>query len=304
MAIDVMCIVCEIIFKPVSGNQLYCSPNCRTHDLTRECLRCKEKFIVSKRSRKTVYCSKSCAVSVNNEIGIMGKNAPMKKSKYRVDLTCTNCGNSFERIMSQVKKSQKKGTEMVFCNKECYSDHLSRNTVLKHCKECNESMPLNYKSKNKIFCSRACKDKHHRIDYNCRNCGKKGSRGKANVVNPDNLFCSRDCWRKYKLNSPTSLIANDNLTYISFRKQLTTLSAYKKWVEDVSERYGHRCAICNSDEGLEIHHIIPLYNIVQYVTNGTYTVETYKKILEEQSIFSVNNGIAFCKVHHKMCHNQ
>ena len=191
------CVTCEKEYDSKNPNKIYCSDTCRTKDLTRTCVRCNKEFVVEKRSRVKRYCSKSCAVSSNNELGIMGKNAPKMKGDFRVILKCDFCDEEFDRIMSQVRKSQKKDSKHTFCGNECYQKYLARNTEQRYCKECNEPLPLNYKSKNKIFCSKDCKIRHHTVELSCGNCEKQFTRGKANAKSLSNHFCSRECWRNY-----------------------------------------------------------------------------------------------------------
>lgn len=294
------CVTCEKHFESKIPNKLYCSDECRTIDLTRKCIRCGEEFTVERRSRKKVYCSKSCAVSSNNELGIMGKNAIKKKDKFRVILKCDVCEKEFERIMSQVRKSQKKGSKHTFCGNECYQKHLSRNTEQRYCIECNAALPLNYKSKNKKFCSKECQHKHHTITFECTYCGRECTRGKANVANSNKRFCSRDCWRNYKLYESKSLDKSD---YTSFRQRLNRLQEYIKWKKEVYEAYNHKCALCDEVEDLHVHHIIPLYRIIEEITNGIYNNEAFAKLLKSELLFNANNGILFCKSHHKLCHS-
>lgn len=300
MAKEVSCTVCETTFTQKSGNQLYCSPECRKKDLTRNCLNCNQEFQVEKKSRRTLYCSKSCAVTVNNKEGIMGKNAKKEKPETQVKLCCHECGNEFTRIMSQVKKSQKKGTDKVFCNRTCYNKYLSRNTVQKYCKHCKEAMPLDYKSKNKIYCSRECRIKDGQVTYNCKHCGKSNTKGKASIKDVNNAFCNRECLREYALNNSSAI--KEKETYTAFRNKIASVQPYKEWQQAVLEKHNHKCALCDQTQNLDVHHIIPIFKIIQRIANGEYTLENYQKVIQDPLLFNINNGIVFCEEHHELCH--
>lgn len=300
MVIKVSCAVCNTTFTTKINNTLYCSAKCREKDLTRKCLHCKKDFLVDKRSRRTVYCSRSCAVTVSNKEGIMGKNAKNLKIKNRVELCCYQCGNNFTRTMSLVKKSQKKGTDKVFCDMSCYKKYLSRDTVQKYCKYCKETMPLNYKSKNKIYCTIECRIKDGQVTYNCKHCGKSNTKGKATIKNVNNAFCDRQCLREYGLNNSSNIVNKG--TYTAFRNKIVAVQPYKKWKKSVLEKYSHKCALCESTHNLEVHHIIPIFKIIQHNTNGEYTIENYQKTIKDPLLFNINNGIVFCEYHHELCH--
>lgn len=60
-------------------------------------------------------------------------------------------------------------------------------------------------------------------------------------------------------------------------------SKYAKWAKEVKERFGWRCALCGSRDGVVAHHIVP------------YAVD-------EANRLNPDNGIALCEKHHKAAH--
>lgn len=296
-----ICVICDKEFNTKNPNILYCSSDCKTVDLTRICKYCGNDFLVEKRSRKTIYCSKKCAISHNNTLGKMGKNAPKNKDKYTHEVICNNCGVSFN-----VSDHKYNNNKEFYCTKECYNNNILNKSEKNICKHCTKEFIVT--TNNKIFCNENCMKEYYIENHSkvleCKYCGTKFNRRLGNILdNQKYTFCSKECERFFRLNASSSIEANGS-TYIAFRDKLSKMSEYLKWREEVLKKYNDRCAICGSTNEIEVHHIIPLYFIVNRITKGIYNNDTLKEVIKDDIFNNINNGICFCKKCHNICHGK
>ena len=290
------CIVCNKDFNARVHNQYYCSDNCKNKDLTRICKECGKEFQVPKRSSKTLCCSKSCSTTLFNKERLLGKVSKKNTNKNVINVICNYCGKKYKQTVSEYNRKNKENKKH-YCSKECYKKELESKYEQKYCKYCNKAMPLNYQSSVSTFCSKKCaiqyRNEKSTIIGKCKCCGNEIKRIKSQVKDINNMFCSRECSLRHKILKE----ANNDIKYNRFRDLLERTSEYKTWVINVKNKYNNKCAICNSNNELAVHHIIHLKSIVE-----KYNYEL-DEILKSNEFNNMNNGILLCKCHHDMCHD-
>lgn len=62
-----------------------------------------------------------------------------------------------------------------------------------------------------------------------------------------------------------------------------TNTALNRWANDVKKRDGFKCVVCGETEGIEAHHIIPVW-------------------FSDELKYDIGNGVTLCKKHHDMVH--
>lgn len=99
-------------------------------------------------------------------------------SDRKIDVTCSACGKTFQRVLSQLKRSTHH-----FCNRKCYSDYWRKEKI---CPSCGSV--FNAIKSLKVYCCRGCKNKSKKKIYKqCPECGKEM------FVYPNKKFCSKLC---------------------------------------------------------------------------------------------------------------
>lgn len=82
--------------------------------------------------------------------------------------------------------------------------------------------------------------------------------------------------------------------YKELRVEIEQMPVYKKWREDVLQKFDHKCMVCGSPSDIEVdHRYYSFYSIIQ-LHNITSTVEAY----ECRALWDVSNGAPLCKVCH------
>jgi len=94
---QIKCVGCYNTFNSIRKNAKYCSEFCKKYRYTLSCVICNKSFNSAKRDVKT--CSHECRWKLN-------------RSKL-VTLTCTECGNNFDRPSFTVRDGE------VFCSHQC-----------------------------------------------------------------------------------------------------------------------------------------------------------------------------------------
>jgi 5-methylcytosine-specific restriction endonuclease McrA len=83
--------------------------------------------------------------------------------------------------------------------------------------------------------------------------------------------------------------------YSDFIRRIRTTTSYLKWKNAVMERDQYKCqdCFCDNPPRLDVHHIIPLKEIIQ-----NHVIETYAQALDCEMIWDTDNGITLCKKCH------
>jgi len=202
------------------------------------------------------YCSKECFLNAN----------PKWKKGKKVIVRCKECGNSFEIYPSRFGAIK-------YCSEKCKRKAFSR--MAKQRWESGDTWgdsksPLNKKLKKK-----------------CRVCGK------VFYVIPSRTnakFCSRKC-RDIGITEIMigKMVGEKHPNWKGdkhrCREDITKLSKYKKWREEVFKRYGKICVVvgCNA------------------VANIAHHIKDWKEYPELR--FNPNNGLPLCLSHHSKYHN-
>jgi hypothetical protein len=197
-------------------------------------------------------------------------------------IICNQCKKEFS-VPSIYEQRTKK-----FCSCKCYWESLKgkmpksppphKPTVYINCLFCNKNLKR-IRTKQK-FCSRKCSRRYYSkkclVKLICKRCGKIFYKRGSSI----RIFCSNECYRKYnvKENSPSwkGGIKKDK----DRRKSLDMVN----WRNNVFERDGYTCQICNKVGGyIQPHHIL-MYSIFP------------------QQRSNINNGITLCLDCHKLLH--
>lgn len=117
--------------------------------------------------------------------------------KYWVELTCDNCGETFDRRISEVREQAK-----VYCSRDCQG-----RSVEKKCHYCGEKYRIKaFQADKSSYCSKFCMAE----DYQTRLSGKNNPnyRGAGDKIcegcgeyyhsyDKKRKYCSRECYKKY-----------------------------------------------------------------------------------------------------------
>lgn len=163
----------------------------------------------------------------------------------KIKRICENCGKEFEIYESSLKSSNSSGK---FCCRKCYNLYLK--TLVG--------------TKNKHYTS---------VEVKCANCGKLINKTPSKIKQYKNMFCSYKC--KYEFHH----------NYVEGSKNRNWKGGFSRYrgtdFESVKKTYFQKpiCAICGTEEHINIHHIIP-YRLTK--DNG------------------IDNLIPLCRKHHKI----
>lgn len=295
---DNKCIVCGKDKISKNPKVLYCSSECKTIDCTRICPVCNEKFVVNKRSKKQEFCSKACATKLRNLNKLAGKK-PIRIPKHKVN--CNYCDKEFE-VTNLVFERQKK----FFCCKDHYIKYIQKDVEKRYCINCNTELIFKAKNKTITFCKPECKTEYYKktrwINCTCANCGISFKKMKCSDKGQKKHFCTSKCYTDYR-NQGVSRLERNNNTYQTFRSVLDATKEIKEWKRNVLNKYDNKCAMCDSNIQLHVHHIISAKTIIDDAIGKDYTDESVEKMKNNDLYTNINNGIVLCNKHHAMCHN-
>jgi endogenous inhibitor of DNA gyrase (YacG/DUF329 family) len=187
------------------------------------------------------------------------KITDLKPSEYNPRrLLCKNCGKGFKDYISNNR---------LFCSKQCYSNWQVGNThqgfITLNCDYCQKDFEISHsnhskhikaspnKSQKLNFCSKQCSGKYfakHIYDWRCDSIGENNPAWRGGVSEEKSRLCAT--------------------------------KRYKDFVKEVLERDNHQCKVCQSNDRLEVHHIIPFY-------------------ANKELFFVSTNGITLCYKHHQ-----
>lgn len=176
-----LCGKVSYVFPSQFERRRYCSPKCRQKGnaskhfktnpiIPHRCPVCSASFM-RRSGNRPVYCSQSCAAIDRNR----------KKAKLWPAFQCTNCGTSFKRKPSRVKKYKQR-----FCSVKCHNDWQVKNNcrVTRACEICNRTFVraryfVNVR-KDARFCSRKCLDYYNSLNKRReKNVNWRGGQGAA-----------------------------------------------------------------------------------------------------------------------------
>jgi 5-methylcytosine-specific restriction endonuclease McrA len=181
----------------------------------------------------------------------------------RINLTCTTCGEQFQRYKCLMKKSPR--IDANFCSKRCWYD---------------------YKSKNKITWNTGrTKATDPRLNYERPTSFKKGEhRSPETQFKPGQMSGT---------NSPTW---KGGVT--SVKDQVTKHYKYRQWRDDVFTRDDYTCQNCNTRGArLHAHHKERFSEIIE-----SNQIKTLDQAIECNELWNINNGITLCVSCHSLTH--
>ena len=211
----------------------------------------------AKPNKRRRFCSQKCK-------GIwLSQERKGKNKKPRITLTCTYCGRTFERKVSEIHNKN-------FCSKEChfaYNKNINyKRRVSIKCVQCSKTFlvkPSRAEKRNPRFCSRQCSYKWQsenlrgthsphwaRILCVCKTCGKEFTTTSSKIKNGRGVFCSFECRVKWQRTEG----ANNSQWKggKSFEPYPATFNMAFK--QKIRKRDNYICAICQ-EKGNCVHHI-------------------------------------------------
>lgn len=191
----------------------------------------------------------------------------------KVKVICDNCGKSFERYPSTVKKHN-------FCNQQCYKEYHSKDTKYYICEICGKKFKGMKHNANR-FCSRECYNQYHNIENKNRECPVCHKIFAAD--RQSRIYCSVECYNKDR-HMPKGENHHNWKGGISKENDKKDSWDYKNWRKQVYERDNWTCQQCFiKGKKINAHHI-----------------KSWKYYPELR--YSVDNGITVCEDCHKQIH--
>lgn len=95
--------------------------------------------------------------------------------------------------------------------------------------------------------------------YTCEFCGSSILRYSSTVKNPNKVFCNSKCqgkWKSENKSGPNSPLWNGGSDTMSFLRNITCQKSWTKISKEM--RANSSCSMCNEQDNLVVHHIIPL----------------------------------------------
>lgn len=295
----------------------FCSKECKNAyhgrnmvELT--CSFCGKKFKTGKQNvhKKNNFCSSECCHKYHKRYNGRGTTTT---------LYCEWCNEPFEVPNSYIRKQTKRGQNIRFCSKHCYSMYREYASVKKYdlsdeqinklydvqasltCAYCGEKIHKTllqiWKAMNRknifgmFYCNIECRmnylKQNNNVNTKCDYCNKEISIPKARYESLNHHYCSYDCWNKAR--------EKNKLIYKNLSHYLRSTSKYENWRDSILERDNFQCTKCKSSENLQVHHIYSLYKICQ---DNNFDID---KILEDSNFTNINNGVTLCiNCHHKV----
>ena len=203
-----------------------------------------------------------------------------------------------------------------FCNRICENKFKEKNVNL-NCSNCGKKYITKYykiKKWKKHFCSKNCslncykKDLDKNKIINLYNSGINSEElGRKLKVSPITIRNRLSDWgvelRKDIPRGEKHYFYNGGTTI--FIKRIRNLTHRSNWYSNILYRDKFECIICGSSKNLEVHHIIPLEDIVKeiklkYKTKNENEIYNISKTYE--IFFDECNGITLCSKCHYDIH--
>lgn len=272
--------------------------------IKRRCLNCGKEFFTKsslvKSGKRGKYCSRKCFFEHHRGNKVYNwKGGKIKK-------ICKNCGKEFG-----IKPCQEKYGEGKYCSFNCRVEY-KRKIKLQNIKEKEERKKLREEKrilKEKIKKEKRIKKfllkmieiekklKKHNKDIElkivkCDNCGKEIQISSYKFKTHRRHFCNSKCYAKWKKKNSIGKLNNNWKGGVksSENDKIRRSDEYKIWIKNVLKKDGYKCLICDNKKNLQIHHIIPLSELIK------------KK--EKSEYFNVMNGTTVCYKCHSLLHNR
>lgn len=147
------------------------------------------------------------------------------------------------------------------------------------------------------FCSRKCKLKFHSenispwnkginiVEITCDFCSKQILRPLSKLKQSKSHFCSKECYDKWKIKN---LIGNKNPNWKngSIRYRGDNWNVQRKKILELDN---YECVFCGSTEKLDVHHIVPFRNFLDY--NEANQLENLITLCHSCHMIYENEGI-------------
>ena len=188
----------------------------------------------------------------------------------QIELACRYCGKKIYRTPYFIKRNK-----YSFCGQDCYSKYQSENhrgknnfhfnSIEQVCQQCGKKFlvpPNKIKDGKGKYCSKKCfKKSYNTIETFCKYCGRPIKQQQYKLKRGRGLFCNVDCMTKAYSELDEYKGENNNNWKGGFfpyygQNWLKSRRLALKRAKCVSEISG-----CNG--GLDVHHIIPLREIVE-----------------------------------------
>lgn len=262
----------------------YCSRKCQWANHAPVALKCqycgKEYFKSPSQAKRSKYCSVTC------------KDADLRGQilQPRLTIQCPVCGKYFQTVNnSHAKKT---------CSKKCanklraealrqYNQPIPGSHTKVRCDNCGRIFTKwTYRLKERNFCSRACgyewfSKQAPYIYKTCEICGKKIRVLQSLLTLRPNSgrFCSKECLDK---GNALRMLGAGNPNW-----QGGTCPYYgPDWARTsakIMRRDSYKCKICGSTDTIEVHHLKPIRDFVDPITNIT----DYESANQESNLITV-----------------
>lgn len=203
---------------------------------------------------------------------------------------CANCGSEIYKYKSEIRPQN-------FCNIECLREYREKRRITRECKNCGRKFEVaasvisEKTNSSAVFCCRDCyteyqktltgeKNNHYtRYKTQCKNCGKEIWQIPSRAQIYKGKFCSIKCRSEYMVN------------YVGGEKNCNWVGGHTHYRGDFEHmkllyfKGVCKCAICDTDEKIHIHHIIP-YRLTQDNTRDNLVplCAKHHKIIESKTV--------------------
>lgn len=153
-------------------------------------------------------------------------------------MKCLFCNRDFE----QTSKRQK------YCDEKCRikakAKRVSKPSIKKNCKICNQEFEVSGRSRNSVFCSKHCKNKRTHIYKSCIICNE------TFFADPRSKCCSRKCASESlkRLDIKNCLICNEEFE-VSPSKERIKYCSWECYSESrrTGQKSNCKCEICHKE---------------------------------------------------------
>lgn len=280
------CTNCGVSFTRNNGDRdlqtinHFCKQKCyfeykSKNSISHYCLSCGKTFKISELKRDK-FCSDECQYNFTH-----------------ITKKCEVCGALMKGKKSTVGKQR-------FCSRICQKKALCSDTEFV-CTGCGKTFTKKRweRIKTKLpFCSHECRSKTRlgQIECICE-CGKKFTAYKSRLSYYANVYCSQECYQKFSHRTRLYFGKVDR-EYAQLSRKIRSTANYLHWTNICRKRDNFQCQTCHSEEGLTVHHIIPLFHFVKK-HNFDYT-----KIIQDETLFDPTIGKTLCRSCHKKEHTR
>lgn len=235
-------------------------------DVRRECLFCNQVFyvkqwVLNKRRKEygenaLKFCSQKCV-------------GAWKKTKSHETRKCQECGIDFSFLKSRAGRGR--GNRGKYCSKDCFHKGINKR-ITKSCEKCGILFEAHASKLDRKYCSKDCAGvARNRVKKICVECQTEYEveQRRAKI----SKCCSFNCLIKYT--------AKLNTRYALDAKTRCGRKAWRKVRLQAIARDGGKCALCDTDQDLTVHHIVPwrktkddsLSNLITLCRSCHYKVE-------------------------------